>query len=319
MPADFGNALLESTGPAAHLEAVRQRLAAADRSLEESFASEQQLYAAAGLRVDPGRAAPQSAVVAPGARDDRDAWFAELVTLEDLAGMTHCHTTYSDGTATIEAMAHAAEARGFRYLTVTDHSPSASYAGGVTADQLARQWDEIARVQELVPSVVLLKGTESDILVDGALDYPDAILEQLDVVIASIHQRHRLDRATMTLRLVNAMQLPMFKIWGHALGRLVGRRDPIDCDVEQVLDAIAAGRAAVEINADPHRLDLPPEWVARARARRIPLVVSTDAHSIRALDNLHYGVATARRGGVRKHEVLNALPTEAFVRAVRPA
>src|SRR5437763_11879913 len=150
-------------------------------------------------------------------------------------------------------MATAADACGARYLTVTDHSPTASYAGGVTIDRLRQQWDELARVQETV-KVRLLRGTESDILADGGLDYPDGVLEQLDVVIASIHGRYQMDAAAMTARLIRAMRLPVFKIWGHALGRLVLRRPPIACDVEAVLDAVAASRAAIEISGDPYRL-----------------------------------------------------------------
>jgi DNA polymerase (family 10) len=137
-------------------------------------------------------------------------------------------------------------------------------------------------------------------------------------VIASIHSRFRMDRQHMTERLVRCMRLPVFKIWGHALGRLLLRRPPVDCDVEAVLDAAAASRAAIEINSDPYRLDLPPEWLARARARKIPFVISSDAHSTRGLGVLHYGVGMARRAGIRRGEVLNALGSSEFVRAVLP-
>jgi DNA polymerase (family 10) len=244
--------------------------------------------------------------------------FDDLVTAGDVRGLVHCHTVYSDGAHTIAEMARAAEALGAAYLTITDHSPTASYAGGVGLDRLKAQWDEIARVQETV-TVRLLRGTESDILADGALDYPDAVLEQLDVIIASIHSRMRMDADQMTRRLVRAMALPWFKIWGHALGRLVLSRPPIDCRVEEVLDVIAASRAAVEINGDPHRLDLEPRWLRAARARSIRFVISTDAHSVGELGNVRYGAAMARRGGVRRGEVLNALGADAFARAVAPA
>jgi DNA polymerase (family 10) len=240
------------------------------------------------------------------------------VTAGDLRGIVHCHTLYSDGAHSIEQMARAAEAMGVQYLTITDHSPTASYAGGLPLDRLRAQWDEIARVQEAV-SVRLLRGTESDILADGALDYPDAILEQLDVVIASIHARHRMDADQMTARLVRAMRHPCFKIWGHPLGRLVLSRPPIACRVEEVLDAIAASRAAIEINGDPHRLDLPPRWIRAARERGIRFVVSTDAHSVADLAYQRHGVAMARRGWVGRGEVLNALDAAGFARAVAPA
>src|SRR6185295_4279325 len=242
----------------------------------------------------------------------------DLVREEDVQGFVHCHTVYSDGRHSVAQMARAAEARGLRYLTITDHSPTASYAGGLSVDRLHAQWEEIARVQEEV-SVRLLRGTESDILADGSLDYPDAVLERLDIVIASVHARHRMGAAEMTRRITRAMAHPCFKVWGHALGRLVLSRPPIDCRVEEILDVIAASRAAVEINGDPNRLDLPPRWIRAARERGIPFVISTDAHAIDELENLRYGVAMARRGWVRRGEVLNTRGPEAFARAVSPA
>jgi DNA polymerase (family 10) len=240
-----------------------------------------------------------------------------LLTTADIRGMVHCHTTYSDGRASIEEMARAAEALGMQYITITDHSPSAHYAGGVTVDRLKEQWDEIAAVQERV-KIRILRGTESDILQDGALDYPDEVLERFDVVIASIHSRHKLDRERMTERLVRAMSLPIFKIWGHALGRMLLSRDPIDCDVPEVLDALAGTRGAIELNADPHRLDLPPAWIPAARARGLSFVVSVDAHSTKGLNVLPLGVQLARRGGLRRHEVLNTLPADELAARVRP-
>lgn len=244
--------------------------------------------------------------------------FEDLLELRDVRGMVHAHTTESDGRNSLQEMADAADALGLDYLTITDHSPSAAYAGGLDADRLRKQWDEIDRVQERV-RVRLLKGTESDILEDGALDWPDRILERLDVVIASIHLRHGMDEERMTRRLVRAMSLPVFKIWGHALGRLLLRRDPIPCRVEEVLDTIARSPAAIEVNGDPNRLDLEPKWIRSARGRGIRFVVSTDAHSTGELRNLPYAVHLARRGGLRRGEVLNTLPFEAFREAVRPA
>ena len=144
----------------------------------------------------------------------------DLVTLEDIRGMVHCHTTYSDGKHTIEEMVRAAEAMGRKYLTITDHSPTAFCFGGVTVDRLQRQWNEIDEVQEKV-KIKILRGTESDIVADGHLDYPDKILEQFDVIVASIHSRYKMDSAKMTKRIVTAMRQPVFKIWGHALGRLI--------------------------------------------------------------------------------------------------
>src|SRR5262249_11306840 len=161
--------------------------------------------------------------------------------------------------------------------TISDHSPTASYAGGVKIDRLKRQWDEISQVQEQV-SVRLLRATESDILADGSLDYPDRILEKFDVIIASIHSRHKMDEEQMTRRVVKAMRQPWFKIWGHALGRLIQRRPPFACRVEEILDVIGESRAAIEVNGDPYRLDMEPKWLREARKRKIKFVISTDAH-----------------------------------------
>ena len=242
-----------------------------------------------------------------------------LVQESDIRGMVHCHTTYSDGADTVEVMARAAQAMGMRYMTITDHSPTASYAGGLTLDRLRRQWDEIAKAQERVKGLTILRGTESDILADGRLDYPDAVLEQLDVVIASIHNRHRMDEAQMTRRLVRAMRDPHFKIWGHAVGRYVLRRPPIACRMEEVLDAAAESRVAIEVNGNPNRLDMEPRWQREALRRGLRFVVSTDAHSVAELQHLRFGIAMARRGLLRAADVLNTLPVREFRRAVKPA
>jgi DNA polymerase (family X) len=241
----------------------------------------------------------------------------DLVALEDIQGMVHCHTHYSDGRHSVEEMARGADELGMRYLTITDHSPTATYAGGLTLDRLRRQWDDIARAQEKV-KVRLLRGTESDILADGALDYPDEVLDQLDIVIASVHNRHRMDADQMTRRIVSAMRYPRFKVWGHALGRYVLRRPPFACHVEKVLDAVAESRAAVEVNGDPHRLDMEPRWIREARKRDIRFVISTDAHSVNAMRNLRWGVDMARRGWLTRGEVLNTRDPDAFAAAVKP-
>jgi DNA polymerase (family 10) len=313
-PSRWGNVLVEATGNEAHVAAVHER--ARQRGLDlnaRDFASEAELYDAVGLCWVP-----------PELRDDDEALrtaehesFDDLLDLAEIRGLVHCHTSYSDGRNSVLEMARAAEALGMQYITITDHSPSAHYAGGVTQDLLERQWDEIAAAQEQT-QIRILRGTESDILRDGALDYPDKVLEQLDVVIASIHARHRLDRAEMTARLVRAMSLPFFKIWGHGLGRILKHRDPIDCDVPAVLDALAKAGGAIELNADPYRLDLPPAWIPAARARNIPFVVSVDAHSTRGFGVLRYGVTMARRGGLRADQVLNTLGAADFIARVRP-
>lgn len=314
-PDHWAAALLAATGSDAHLRALAPLARERGVDLERAPGQDEaQLYRRLGLPYFPPELREGTGEVEAaraGTLPD------DLVTLDDVQGLVHCHTVYSDGRHTVEQMARAAEALGFRYLTITDHSPTASYANGLDVDRLHAQWDEIARVQERV-SVRLLRGTESDILADGALDYPDPVLEQLDVIIASIHARHRMDADRMTERIIRAIRHPCFKIWGHALGRLILSRPPIPARVEAILDAIAGSRAAIEINGDPHRLDLEPRWVRAARERGIRFVISTDAHATGELRNLRYGVAMARRGWVRRGEVLNTLDAEGFVHAVAP-
>ena len=163
--------------------------------------------------------------------------FADLITLDDVTTAFHCHTTYSDGKGTIAEMVHAAAELGFEAITITDHSAAASYASGLDLAPAARAAAEIAALVD--PEVRILRGTEADILADGAIDVPPELIGELDVIIASVHQRYKLDEDAMTARLVAAMRQPFFKIWGHALGRLVLRRDPIDVRLDDVLDAVA--------------------------------------------------------------------------------
>ncbi|HEV7798125.1 MAG TPA: DNA polymerase/3'-5' exonuclease PolX [Pyrinomonadaceae bacterium] len=331
-PAEFTLALLTETGSKAHVSKLQQiasgegvksngkqakaRKSPSRKSSRSSeLQSEEDIYQQLGMQYIP-----------PELREDEgeiEAALAgklpeDLVTLEDIRGMVHCHTTYSDGKHSIEEMVRAAEAMGMKYVTITDHSPTASYAGGLTVERLKRQWDEIDEVQQRV-GIKILRGTESDIVASGQLDYPDPILEKFDVIVASIHSRYKMDSAKMTKRIVTAMRQPVFKIWGHALGRLIQRRPPFDCDIEQILDVIAESRAAIEVNGDPWRLDMEPRWIREARKRKIKFVISTDAHSTGALNNLKYGVGIARRGWLRKSEVLNTLSVKQFQKAVRPA
>lgn len=328
-PRDYAAALHHRTGAPDYLSALGSLARELGLTLDErglsrgkkrlSVKTEEDLYEHIGVPyIAPELRESAEDIIAAVERAARAGREGELVEEGDIQGMVHCHTVYSDGKNTVEEMALEAEAMGMKYLTITDHSPAAHYANGVGLDRLKKQWDEIARVQERV-SVKLLRGTESDILESGKLDYPDAILEQLDVIIASIHSRMKMNADQMTRRLVSAMRLPVFKIWGHALGRLIQRREPFACRVEEVLDAVAESRAAVEVNGDPYRLDMEPRWIKEARKRGIRFVISTDAHSTTALHNLRFGVGTARRGGLRRDEVLNALGPAAFRKAVRPA
>ncbi len=332
-PEEFANTLLRATGSKAHLDrldqiALKRKLKLTEKGIERLgppqsksksgravlLKTESEIYHKLGMQYVP-----------PELREDqgeieaalKHALPEDLITSADIRGMVHCHTKYSDGKHSVAEMVYAAESMGVKYITITDHSPTAFYANGVKIDRLQRQWEEIDRVQEQT-KVRILKGTESDITQDGSLDYPDWILEQFDVIVASIHSRYKMNEDQMTRRILRAMQQPVFKIWGHALGRLIEKRPPFECRVEEILDRIAESRAAIEINGDPYRLDMEPRWVREARKRKIKFVISTDAHSTGALNNLKYGIGIARRGWVRRGEVLNALGVKAFQKAVRP-
>lgn len=242
---------------------------------------------------------------------------ADLVTLEDVQGAVHAHSTWSDGKNSLEEMARAAKALGLKYLTVTEHSEAAIYAGGLKVDDLKRQWEEIDRVNEAVPGVRLLKGIEVDILESGALDYSDSVLEQLELVIASVHVRHGMDEDQMTRRLLTALDNPHLHILGHPTGRLIQSREPYPVRMEAVLERAAERGVAVEVNGKPARLDIKAEYIRQAVQRGVRLVVSCDAHRQEDLRNLAFAVATARRGWARKRDVLNTLPAEGFIAALR--
>lgn len=297
-PAQFGWAFIQATGSPEHVAKLRPA----------PGTQEIDVYRANGLPWLP-----------PEVRDGTDECsgddFTDLVKLEDVTCAFHCHTTYSDGKDSIEAMARAAGALGMQAITITDHSAAASYAGGIGAEGLRAQHAEI---DALDSPVRILKGTEADILADGTIDVPLEVLDDLDVVIASVHQRYKLDIDGMTNRLVTAMRQPFFKVWGHALGRLVLRRDPIAVRIDEVLDAIAESQAAIEINGDPYRLDLDPINARVAAARGIPFVLSSDAHSTRGIEAVRWAVAMARRARIRMSQVLNTCAPEELAERVRP-
>lgn len=242
----------------------------------------------------------------------------ELVQLSDLRGNVHAHTLASDGKSSLEEMAAAARALGLAYLTVTEHSQSAGYAGGLTEDALRRQWDQIDALNETFDGFRLLKGIESDILEDGSLDYPERLLEKFDVVIGSLHSRFKMDEEAMTRRMLAALDNPYLNIWGHPTGRLIHQRAPAPLRMEEILDKAAKRGVVLEVNGQPERLDLKPEHVRLALERKLKLVVSTDAHSVQELAaNLRLAVATARKGWARRSDILNTLDAEQFVRALR--
>jgi DNA polymerase (family 10) len=237
-----------------------------------------------------------------------------LVQESDLRGVLHAHSTWSDGQNTIREMAEACIARGYSYLGLTDHSKAAAYAGGLNEDALRRQWDEIdALNKEFAGRLLILKGTECDILRDGALDFDDSLLAQLDFVVASIHSNFNLPPEDQTRRMLNAIANPYVDIVGHPTGRILLGRAGYTLDMEAVIEAAAAHGVCIEINADPSRLDLDWRLVHKARDKGIKIPIGPDAHSLAGIDNMRYGIGVARKGWLRANDVLNTLEVQDVV------
>jgi DNA polymerase (family 10) len=274
-------------------------------------ASEEDVYAALGLPWIPPELREDRGEV-QAAKEDR---LPDLITLEDMRAELHSHSTWSDGTLSIEQMAEVAIDRGYYVLAITDHSGSLAIAGGLQADELPRQRAEIEAVQrQLGDRIHLLQGAEIEIRADGSLDYPDEVLASLDIVVASLHVSLRQDRQQVTARLLNAIRNPHVDIIAHPTGRLLPNREGADLDMDAVLAAAAEHGTALEINAHPSRLDLEDIYARRAIEMGIPLSVNTDAHSPADLDMLHFGVATARRGWVEAQNVINTWDTDALLK-----
>ena len=238
----------------------------------------------------------------------------DLVRLEDIQGDLHMHSTWSDGKASVEEMARACQARGYRYLAMSDHSPALAMVGGITPERAVDQWDEIARVQEGLDGITIFKGLEVDILRDGSLDMTDEVLETLDLVLVSVHSLMEMDRVLMTDRVIKAIQHPQVDILAHPTGRLLGRREPFQLEMEEVLQAARDLDVAVEINANPNRLDLNDVHAHRAKELGVKVCVSTDAHSVQRLDHMSYGVDQAQRAWLNKGDVLNTMTKPQFLR-----
>jgi DNA polymerase (family 10) len=275
------------------------------RSEEELYRSLDLAWVPPELREDTG----EIELAAKGA-------LPELVQIADVQGFVHCHTTWSDGKATLEEMVTAARGLGAKFITITDHTKQAHYANGLDVDRLKAQWDEIAALQERIPEVRILRGSEVDILEDGALDWPDAILEQLEVVVCSVHQRFKLDEPRQTARIRRALEHPLCGIWGHPTGRYLGDRDPLPARWEELIEVAVEHGVTIECNGTPHRLDFGADLLRIASKLRAKVSLSVDAHSTRDLANLHYAVGTARRGWVDRDRVVNARPPDAFVDAL---
>lgn len=325
--ADFAVALWRATGSDAHLRDVSERLAARGLAVDGDVVrdsrggavpvtNEEALYALAGLSFVPPEMREGIGENDAAARGP----IPPAVSLADVRGALHCHSTWSDGKASIAEMAAAARARGWSYLGITDHSQAAFYAGGLSRDRVLEQHVEIDSLNSASPEFRILKGVEADILADGTLDYGDELLDRFDYVVGSVHSGFKMDRVAMTARVLSALDDPRLTVLGHPTGRLLLSRDAYAIDMEPVLERAAANRVAVEINADPHRLDLDWRLLPRARALGVTIEIGPDAHSTAALDNMAVGVGIARKGGVTPAEVLNARSADevlAFARARR--
>ncbi len=313
-PASLGAALQYFTGSKEHNVAVRERAVRRGLSLNEyavtriadgspvASATEAEVYAAVGLPWIP-----------PELRENRgelalaDAGeLPQLIEVDDLRGDLHCHSTWTDGKLSIAEMAAAARARGYDYMALTDHSKALAMTGGLDEQRLLTQVEEITELNRLLAPFRILTGIEVDILRDGSLDLDEAVLDQLDFVIASIHSNFKLARSEMTTRMIRAVENPVVDLIAHPTGRVLGQREPYELDVGALIAAAAHAGTMLEINAN-HRLDLNDLHARAARDAGVTLVINTDAHSAKDFASMKFGVLTARRAGLSKHEVLNTL------------
>ncbi|HUR61205.1 MAG TPA: PHP domain-containing protein [Candidatus Thermoplasmatota archaeon] len=303
-PAQMGRALLESTGSQAHVAQLRG-LAKAQRRRWPPAAGEAACYEALGLAfIEPELREGEGEVEA--AREGR---LPDLVTLADLKGDLHMHTYATDGASSVEAMAKASRHRGLSYVAITDHTQRTSIAGGLTPDEMRKHLAHIAEVNDQAKAerwgITILKGAEVDILRHG-LDLPDDVLDELDLVVCSLHHRDRQEGPELTRRTLEAMEHPCAHILGHPTGRMLGRRPPMDLDWDKLLDAALDQGWALEVDGQAYRMDPPHPIIRRAAALGIPFSLSSDAHSVPEMQFQENAVQQARRGWVAKGQVLNA-------------
>ncbi|PYO60618.1 MAG: histidinol-phosphatase [Gemmatimonadetes bacterium] len=312
-PERFGLDWIRATGSPDHVAALETRARAMGVSLSTAFPDEPSLYRALGLAWVPPELREGHGELEAAANDG----LPRLVERGDLRGFLHCHSNYSDGTVTIADWAAACRAAGYEWVGITDHSKSAAYAGGLATEDVVQQHVEIDAVNARVAGLRVLKGVEADILADGTLDYGPDVLDRFDFVIGSIHSRFGMSEAEMTRRVLTAMDDPHLAILGHPTGRLLLQREPYAIDLEQVL-AKAAGRGiAVEVNADPHRLDLDWRVVRRARDLGVTFSIGADAHSTGGMTNVAVGLGIARKGWLDPDQVLNTRHADAFLAFTR--
>jgi len=246
----------------------------------------------------------------------------DLIADSDIRGIFHVHTSASDGTVTAEEMARGAQALGFEYLGIADHSRSAAYAGGLSIDRVAAQSKEIAELNKRLEGIRVFHGIESDILPDGSLDYPPEVLDLFDFVVISVHQNFRMSESDMTRRIVRAIENPYTTILGHPTGRLLLAREGYQVDVPALIDAAARSQVIIEINSNPHRLDLDWRYHRLAKRRGVKIAICPDSHTVKGMEDFRYGVGVARKGWLTRHDVINCLDRsgiEALLRSMKKA
>jgi DNA polymerase (family 10) len=311
----FGFELIRATGSAEHVQQLAARAGALGLNWDAGLpgSEESDVYQWLGLPLIPPElreAAGEIDAAAVGA-------LPRLIERDDLRGFLHCHTTYSDGNSSIAEWADACRAAGYDYVGITDHSQTAPYAGGLQATDIPRQHGEVDEINRAADGFRVLKGVEADILQDGSLDYTPAIRSGFDFIIASVHNRYGMDEAQMTARILKAMDDPQMTILGHPTGRLLLSRDPYPLDLDRIFDRAAEQRIAIEINADPQRLDLDWRAVRRAVERGVTISLGADAHGVAAIGNMDLGIGIARKAWLSARQVLNTQPLEGFLEFVR--
>ncbi|HEY2118070.1 MAG TPA: DNA polymerase/3'-5' exonuclease PolX [Candidatus Acidoferrum sp.] len=323
---NFGAALLYFTGSKEHNVALRGRANDLGYTLNEyqlatlkgekrvAGKTEEEIYAKLKLEFIPPELREHTGEIAAAEHNQ----LPRLVERKDIKGDLQMHTTASDGKNSIEEMAAAAKALGHEYIAITDHSKAVTVANGLNEKRMTQHMKDLRAADAKKLGIRVLVGSEVDILKDGALDYPEDILAQLDVVVCSIHSYFNLERAAMTDRMLAAIENPYTQIIGHPTGRLLLRRDPLDYDIEKVLDACAKHGVVMECNSYPDRLDLKDVYLRMCKDRGVKVVISTDSHSTTNLSFISYGVTTARRGWLDKKDVINSLPVDGFLAALRP-
>jgi DNA polymerase (family X) len=324
-PESFGAAMQYFTGSKAHNVALRQRalkmgytlseysLAHLDTQQSAAGKTEEEIYAKLKLDYIPPELRENCGEIEAAAGHQLPA----LLSRSDLQGDVHMHTVETDGRSTIEEMAAEAEAKGYKYMAITDHSKNLAFANGLDDQRAVEHIQRIRKASAQIEGITIFAGVEVDILADGALDLSDSVLEQMDIVIASVHSHFNQSSAEMTERLLKAIHNPNTSLIGHPTGRILLRRDAYPFDLDAVLKAAAQSKVAMELNAYPDRLDLCDRHLRRAKELGAKIVINTDSHHTSHLEKIRFGVLQARRAWLTKEDVLNTLPAAEFAKAMR--